>query len=151
MTLTEYFVSHEQLQNEWSYERNNVSPNDLTPNTRAEMWWHCDKGHEWKARVFSRTGEHGTGCPYCTGRKSLVGFNDLASQRPELAEEWYQPLNGDLKPTDVTLGSNRKVWWQCGEGHVWQAVIYSRTRKKGAGCPVCAGKGGKPSYKGNKT
>lgn len=29
-------------------------------------------------------------------------------------------------------------WWKCSEGHVWNAVIYSRTTAR-TGCPVCAG------------
>ncbi|WP_242968779.1 zinc-ribbon domain-containing protein [Butyricicoccus pullicaecorum] len=38
------------------------------------------------------------------------------------------------------MGSHRKVWWQCPEGHVGQAVIYARTGGKKCGCPVCAGR-----------
>ncbi|MFQ9918651.1 MAG: zinc-ribbon domain-containing protein [Flavonifractor plautii] len=40
----------------------------------------------------------------------------------------------------VTAGSRRKVWWQCPEGHVWKAVVYSRAGKRKCGCPVCAGR-----------
>ena len=88
--------------------------------------------------VFSRTREKRAGCPYCTGKKVLAGFNDLGTLRPELAEQWHPGLN-TLGPEDVTLGSNKKAWWRCKAGHVWQAAIYSRTRRKGTGCPVCAG------------
>lgn len=34
--------------------------------------------------------------------------------------------------------SNRKVWWQCKEGHKWEASICSRTG--GSGCPYCSGR-----------
>ena len=145
-------TQHPALMEQWDAEKNGrITPSELLPSAHDKVWWRCGLGHSWQARVFSRTEEKGAGCPYCTGRKILAGFNDLASLKPKLAQEWYQPLNGGLKPTDVTLGSNKKVWWQCGDGHVWQAAVYSRTRKKGTGCPVCAGKGGKPSYKGKKT
>ena len=30
--------------------------------------------------------------------------------------------------------------WKCSEGHVWRAVLYSRTGPDKCGCPVCAGK-----------
>ena len=69
----------------------------------------------------------------------MPGFNDLATLKPKLAEEWYQTLNGELTPDRVTLGSNKKVWWQCSDGHVWQAFIYARAKRNGTGCPVCAG------------
>ena len=127
------------LMEQWDAEKNRISPSDLLPSSHDKVWWRCELGHSWQAMVFSRAKEKGTGCPYCTGRRVLAGFNDLGTLKPKIAREWYQPLNGDLKPEDVTLGSNKKVWWQCADGHVWQAAIYSRTRKKGAGCPVCAG------------
>ena len=48
-------------------------------------------------------------------------------------------LNAPLTQEMVTLWSHRKVWWECSLGHVWKAVVYSRTRAEKCGCPVCAG------------
>jgi hypothetical protein len=127
------------LMAQWDFEKNTLKPEAITIASHDKVWWKCDLGHSWKAAVFSRTKENGSGCPYCTGRLVLSGFNDLATLKPKLAKQWYQPLNGDLTPDKVTLGSNKKVWWQCSEGHVWQAYIYARTKKNGTGCPVCAG------------
>lgn len=123
----------------WDYGKNTIDPRETTVGSHDKAWWKCDKGHSWQAVVFSRTRENAAGCPYCTGRLVLPGFNDLATLKPKLADEWYQPLNGELKPEQVTLGSNKKVWWQCSDGHVWQAFIYARAKQNGTGCPVCAG------------
>ena len=82
----------------------------------------------------------GSGCPYCGGRRVLAGFNDLATQAPEVAAQWHPTLNGNLTPSMVTAGSHRKAWWLCPLGHVWKAAVYSRTGKQKCGCPVCAGK-----------
>lgn len=128
-----------EVLSEWDYERNTLNPSELLPSSHDKAWWKCALGHSWQAMVFSRTREQSAGCPYCTGRRVLLGFNDLATRKPELAEQWYQPLNGKLKPEGVTPGSNKKVWWICRDDHVWRAAIYSRTRRKGSGCPVCAG------------
>ena len=57
-----------------------------------------------------------------------------------MAAEWDPGLNGNLTPQMVTVGSHKKVWWRCAQGHVWKAVMYSRTGPKRCGCPVCAGK-----------
>ena len=73
----------------------------------------------------------------------LTGFNDLATREPLLAKQWHPKLNGSLTPEMVTPGSHRKVWWQCPDGHVWRAVIYSRSGPKRSGCPVCAGRDSK--------
>ena len=124
---------------EWDYDKNgSLAPDGISPGSHTKVWWRCALGHSWQSAPYARTREAGAGCPYCTGRKALRGFNDLATLKPDLAGEWYQPFNGDLTPRDVTLGSNKKVWWCCSENHVWEARVYSRTRNKGSGCPVCA-------------
>lgn len=89
--------------------------------------------------MTSRSRE-GAGCPFCAGRKVWPGFNDLETVEPKVAAQWHPTLNGQLTPRMVTAGSRRKVWWQCPEGHVWKAVVYSRAGKRKCGCPVCAGR-----------
>ena len=68
----------------------------------------------------------------------------LAETHPELAQQWHLSKNGKLLPENQ-VGVKTKIWWQCSNSndHVWEASIASR--KKGVGCPFCAGK--KVSYK----
>ena len=63
----------------------------------------------------------------------------LAETHPEVAKQWHPSLNGDLTPSDVTPGSNKKVWWKCdkGDDHEWEAIINGRSRRC---CPVCSGR-----------
>ena len=57
-----------KLAKEWNYERNSaLTPEEFTANSNKKVWWKCDKGHEWQATIASRN--HGSGCPYCSGRK----------------------------------------------------------------------------------
>ena len=62
----------------------------------------------------------------------------LAKLRPQLAQQWHPTKNGDLKPSDVTVMSGRKVWWKCsaGDDHEWKGIIAYRS--KGGGCPICS-------------
>lgn len=136
---TDLATRRPDLMAQWDFEKNARAPTELTVADHEKAWWKCELGHSWQASVYSRTREKSAGCPYCTGRRVLPGFNDLATLKPALAKQWHPTLNGALKPEDVTLGSNKKVWWQCGEGHVWQAFVYARAKAKGTGCPVCAG------------
>ena len=53
-------------------------------------------------------------------------------------EEWDWNKNVDISPYQITVGSNKKVWWVGKCGHSWEAQIKSRTH--GRGCPICAGK-----------
>ena len=125
---------------QWHPEINgNLTPQQVTPSSNRKVWWRCELGHEYQAAVAART-MGGSGCPYCAGRKVLSGFNDLAAMVPEVAKQWHPTLNGSLTPGMVTPGSHRKVWWECDQGHVWKAAVYSRTGPKKCGCPVCAGK-----------
>ena len=125
---------------QWHPNKNGaLTADSVSPYSNRKVWWMCALGHEYAAAVASRT-MRGSGCPYCTGRKVLAGFNDLAALEPRVAAQWHPTLNGALTPKMVTAGSHRKVWWQCPEGHVWKAVIYSRAGPKKCGCPVCAGK-----------
>lgn len=126
---------------EWNYEKNGaLLPTQVSKGSNRKVWWKCSAhGHEWEAYVSERTRqEKSTKCPYCSNRKVLVGFNDLATTNPDLAMEWDYSCNS-LFPTTVTAGSHKMVSWKCRKcGHRWDAVIYSRSN--GRGCPHCAGK-----------
>ena len=132
----------EFLLKEWNHNKNShVDINTIDVSNRDKVWWMCEKGHEWEASVFNRLKQSTCGCPYCTNRKVLKGFNDLQTKRPKIASEWHPTKNGDLKPSDVTCGSDKKVWWQCSKGHEWESKVSNRTRKtntsKGSNCPIC--------------
>lgn len=123
------------LAQEWNADKNGVFlPSMVTPRSDKKVWWKCEKGHEWQASVSNRVA--GTKCPYCSGKKILPGFNDIATVQPELLEIWDYKKNQDISPNQVGIGSSKKVWWKCEKGHEWQAVIYSKARS-GKQCPKC--------------
>ena len=128
---------------EWHPTKNGeTTPEQVRAQSNKQVWWQCDKGHEWKTSVNARM-QSGSGCPYCSNKKVLAGFNDLATLEPKIAAQWDKELNGALTPQMVSRGSKKKVWWRCADGHVWRAAIYSRTGATKSGCPVCAGVVGK--------
>lgn len=128
---------------EWDFEKNaETSPEMVAPNTNRKIWWKCSRGHSWQAMVYSRTS--GKGCPYCAGKKVLPGFNDLATVNPEIAAQWDLSRNGTLTPEDVSISSQRSVWWIDCIGHSWKAQIANRS--KGCGCPYCAGRNVLPGF-----
>ena len=129
-------VTNPKLIEEWNYEKNGkLIPAYVTIGSNKKVWWKCSKGHEWVDTVSHRT--KGRGCPYCSGKKVLQGETDLKTLSPVLATEWNYEKNGELTPQQVTINSNKKVWWKCVQGHEWQAMVSQRTR--GSGCPYCAG------------
>lgn len=129
-----------ELARQWCREKNGtLSPDSVSAYSNRQVWWQCELGHQWKAPIFSRTFSK-KGCPYCSNRKLLVGFNDLKTLEPLVAAQWHPTKNEALEPTMVMPGSSKRVWWKCTDGHEWKAVVYSRTGSQKCGCPVCAGK-----------
>ena len=129
-------IMYPNVAQEWHPSKNgNLSPDLFDYGSNKKVWWLGQCGHEWQDSITHRTGML-CGCPYCRGLRVLEGFNDLASQNPDLAEEWNYDKNTNLKPTMITLGSGKKVWWKCNLGHEWQATVPSRSN--GCGCPYCA-------------
>ena len=127
-----------QIAKEWDYDKNDgLTPVAVSPNSHKKIWWKCANGHEWEASVSNRT-KNGSSCPYCKGKKAILGVNDLVSVNPSLAAEWHPTKNGNLRPFDMMGSSKRKIWWKCFEGHEWQATLDSRS--KGHGCPYCSGR-----------
>ena len=54
-----------KLLNEWDYEKNtDIAPTMVTRNSMKFVWWKCEHGHSWKARISDRTLER-KGCHYC--------------------------------------------------------------------------------------
>lgn len=49
--------------------------------------------------------------------------NSLADMRPELVREWSE--KNEIKPTEVSVGSHKKVLWKCKHGHEWEASVKS--------------------------
>lgn len=122
-----------ELQGEWS-PRNKKSCFEYAVQSNQIVEWVCKKGHTWRAAIYTRS--RGDKCPYCNGKKAIIGENDLKSRNPDLCKEWNYHKNGVKLPEDYTCYSNARVWWICEKGHEWKASIDHRSR--GTGCPYCA-------------
>jgi len=126
-------VMRPELVREWSDKNLPLTPDKITYGSNKIVWWKADCGHEWQASVKARSG--GENCPICSGARVIEGINDLATLKPELVQEWSE--KNKIKPTEVSVGSHKKVIWKCKQGHEWEASIKSRT-VNGTGCPYCS-------------
>ena len=145
-----------ELVKQWHPTKNgNLKPTEVTANSNKKVWWllpyddpktgkHFD--FEWRASIHNRN--FGSGCPCLNGQTICKGFNDLATINPELAAQWHPTKNGDLKPTDITSGSKKKVWWlfpyddpKTGKhfDFEWQASVNNRTKHNSC-CPFLNGR-----------
>lgn len=125
-----------ELASEWHPDRNGqLTPRDVRRSSVKKVWWLGPCGHEWQSTIAHRSS--GRNCPYCAGKRVLVGFNDLKSTDPEIAMQWHPTKNGDVTPESVGRGSERRIWWTS-HGHEWIATVSDRTSKK-QGCAICSG------------
>lgn len=135
-----------ELAEEWDIELNNgLTPDKVSYGSGYNAWWRCCHGHAYQSTVNNRT-HLNSGCPYCSNKKVLTGFNDLATRFPSIAEEWHPTKNdGKHTPETIVFGSHLKVWWKCKTcGNEWETTISDRIH--GTGCPVCAGRDIKQGY-----
>ena len=59
----------------------------------------------------------------------------FAEKHPELVGEWAE--ENEIRPENISYGSNKKVIWNGICGHSWEASIKNRGIKHG--CPYCSG------------
>ena len=99
-----------ELAKQWHPFKNGyMNPTNVTISSGKAVWWYLPYddaktgGHfdfEWQERVDVRS--RGAGCPYLSGKRVWLGFNDLFTINPTLADQWHPVKNGDLTPYDVS-------------------------------------------------
>lgn len=102
--------------------------------TAKKLCWKCSIcPNKWKATGCNRVNGCG-GCGVCANRIVLKGWNDIATTRPDLAEECLDDA------TKYTASTNKKLRWKCRAcQRKWKATGWDRFN--GCGCPHCAKRG----------
>jgi len=136
-----------ELVQQWHPTKNgDLTPYTVNKGSQTKAWFICKNGHEYYSRVSQRTSKNKTNCPICAGRLVLTGVNDLQTTNFILCTEWDYDKN-TIKPTEVTYGSHRKVFWKCKIcGNLWKTSICNRAIQQ-TGCPVCSSSKGEQRLK----
>lgn len=127
----------------WDWEMNNAlgyDPHIMTVGMNRKVWWTCPEygtKHRYEQSIDTRV-KSKIQCVYCSGKRVLTGFNDLATTHSEIASEWLYALNDKDTPQTVSAGSHVMVHWKCSiHGVEWDTYVYERT--SGKGCTKCRG------------
>ena len=118
---------------EFAAEADGWDPTTITKGHNSKLNWKCLQGHSWLTTPNSRTSQN-SACPFCSNKKILIGYNDLATTHPEIAAE----ADG-WDPTTLTAGADQKRQWCCHLGHLFIAKPSERTTRKSQ-CPTCIGR-----------
>ena len=106
-------------------------PSVILGGCNTKLPWKCRLGHKWAVSPSKRT-SRGDGCPYCSNKKVLPGFNDLKTRYPEIAKD----ADG-WDPSQVMPGNTEIRQWKCILGHTYATAANWRTSQD-SGCPYCS-------------
>ena len=97
-----------------------LTPDRITYGSNKVVWWKGACGHEWQTSVKARS--NGENCPICSGARVIEGINDLATLKPELADEYLAVstlIQSPIFSVGIGLASivpsvlmiNTKIWF----------------------------------------
>ena len=110
-------------------------PVTIRAGSKDRLLWSCPN-HTQPYLQSVRKRAKGSVCPYCSNQEILAGFNDMATTRPDLAEELV-----DTDPTTVIAGTGRTLKWRC-PNHSEPYPSTGKARVRGRGCTYCNGNRG---------
>jgi hypothetical protein len=118
-------------------------PSVVSPGSHLVADWVCELGHTWKAKIQGRVTQAGqkkadseaNGCPFCWGRKTWKGFNDLSTTHPTLSSFLVNPKDAE----SISKGSAKKVRWKCKLQHEFMKPPVAIKKGEDPGCPICHG------------
>ena len=92
----------------------------------------CSHGHVYSMRPVDFL--HGERCPYCASRKILIGYNDIATTRPDVAALFTEQENIHK----YMAGSNKKINFTCPLCGKVQKKQISLVSERGFSCDNCS-------------
>ncbi|MDA9637108.1 zinc-ribbon domain-containing protein [bacterium] len=137
-----------EIAKRWDFNKNLLTPKEITYGTNKKYWWLCEKKHSYESRPMhmiityekndNSLPKEKNGCPYCSNQKTGYG-NDFKSNKPQIAKLWNYKKN-KLDPSTLPIHSKEKVWWICQKKHEFEATISDMSLKKNELCPYCSGR-----------
>lgn len=86
--------------NEWDYKKNDLKPDDFTPQSNKKVYWLCPIGHSYSMSICHRTSRLGQ-CPICN-KESKTSFPEQALLF-YLSNEYDEVINRDTKAIGFEL------------------------------------------------
>ncbi len=105
---------------------------DTYTNSKTKLRWECAEGHTWLA-TSNAVKNQGSWCPKCSAKRCGKARRLGIEKMQQIAAE-----RGGKCLSEIYVNSTTKLWWECAEGHTWEAIPDSI--KQGHWCPKCAGK-----------
>lgn len=130
-------ITHPELAKEWcnlnSIDNPKLIPENFISGSGQYVYWKCRNYHIYGCTIHDRF--RSSGCPYCSNKKPH-SQNNILITHPELIKEWSS--FNEIKPTDISRCSMKKIIWRCNNNHYYEASPNTRTYDHG--CGYCWGR-----------
>lgn len=123
--------NYKTFMNFWD-DCNVLDPNLLSYGSHSLVSLICPSCHY----RFKRSPHSFKGCPVCSNRIALPGFNDLLTTHPNIAKMWDFKKN-EKTPSNICAGSTKKFYWLCKNGHSSFCSVKQKVRD-GISCKECS-------------
>ena len=100
---------------------------------KTDMDFYCSKGHHWTAKPPAIYTSKKGGCPYCSNRKVLVGYNDIWTTHPHIASMLKNPEDG----YKYTYGMSVHLDFICPKCGSILCRSLNSVSSDGLGCNIC--------------
>ena len=98
----------------------------------VQIRFQCHLGHIWLAEPHNVL--RGSGCPYCSDRAVLIGYNDMWTTRPDIAILLANPEDG----YKYTKSSHSKVEFKCPDCGKIKNMKINDVYNRGFSCSRCS-------------
>lgn len=99
------FDKYPDLLAEWDYQKNLVTPDQVTEHNNNKFWWKCRLNHSWQATASNR-GHNASRCPDCnpaTSRAEIYLYSECKSTFTNVL--WRSKIDG--KEVDIYLPDHK--------------------------------------------
>ncbi|CEP95548.1 DNA-directed RNA polymerase subunit P [[Clostridium] sordellii] len=129
----------EILKDIWDYDKNTISPYELSPHSNKKVWIKClEKDYHDSYEIGCNKFTSGTRCPYCVNLKIHHRDSFGGIYKDVLQDIWDYEKN-KVDPHNISPSTTKKVWIKCTEKDYhgsYQVTCGSFT--SGTRCPYCA-------------
>lgn len=123
----------------WLDPEYNQKLEDYLPQSNKTLHFVCKENHKFDYVISDMPDAENFDCPICNGVRIEPGFNDVATLRPELVNEWSS--NNSFSLSTVGKGSHFRGLWVCPDcGYEYPLEVRDRFEHLDNSCPVCNGR-----------
>ena len=136
-------VKYPDIAKRWS-DKNEKTADEVLYTSPGSYYLNCTKCGEPYLTGLQFAIKGKDDCPYCSGRKLLIGYNSVAVKYPDIAARWSD--QNEKTADEVLYTSSGSYYLDCREcGEVYLARLQFAIEGKD-GCPYCSGKKLLPGY-----